>query len=261
MKPTILVLILVFCAKAASAQSLLEKQLFDLVNRERERAGVSKLEWNDNLTRAALRHSQLLDKHQELSHQFAGELSLQERVGVTGARFNAVAENVAEAPEVAIAHQGLMESPGHRANILNGDYNAVGISIVQDGQQLYVTQDFAHILPSYNEQQFRDALVTSVNKARRARGLRPMDVINDAQLRRAACAQDMNTDKMIQRLPGAASLVVFSLSEPGTLPDDLRNTAADKTLERMNIGVCLQTGGKTGFSKFWVVAAFYRSAE
>jgi hypothetical protein len=61
---------------------------------------------------------------------------------------------------------------------------------------------------------------------------------------------------MIQNLPGAARLFVFSLSEPGALPDDLRKAAADAALERMNIGVCLQTGGKTGFSKFWVVMAF-----
>ena len=261
MKPSILALILILCAPVVRAQSPAEKQLFDLVNRERERAGVSKLEWNDNLARAALRHSQLLDEHQELSHQFAGEPSLQERVGVTSARFNSVAENVAEAPEVAVAHKSLMESPGHRANILNPDYNAIGISIVQRGEELYVTQDFAHILVSYTEKQFRDAVVTGFNKARRARGLRPVDVTSDAQLRNAACAQDMNTDKMIQGLPGAARLLVFSLSEPGTLPDDLRKAAADKTLERMNIGVCLLTGGRNGFSKFWVVAAFYRTEE
>jgi hypothetical protein len=276
MKPTILAIILLFCATASSAQSALEKQLFDLVNREREKAGVSKLEWNDNLARAALRHSQLLDEHQELSHQFAREPSLQERVGVTGTRFNAVAENVAQAQEadgarrilmrypaeeVENAHKGLMESPGHRANILSPAYNAIGISIVQDGQQLYVTQDFAHIMPSYNEQQIRDALVTGFNKARRTRGLGPINVMIDAQLRKAACAQDMNTDRMIQGLPGAGSLLVFSMSEPGALPESLRKTAADKTLERMNIGVCLQTGGQTGFSKFWVVAAFYRSVD
>jgi hypothetical protein len=37
----------------------------------------------------------------------------------------------------------------------------------------------------------------------------------------------------------------------------LKKFTADKAVERMNIGVCLQTGGKTGFSKFWVVAAFF----
>ena len=71
----------------------------------------------------------------------------------------------------------------------------------------------------------------------------------------------MHTDKVIQNLPGASGLLVFSLSEPGSLPDDMRKYTSDKTLQRMNIGVCLQTGGATGFSKFWVVAAFYGPAD
>jgi hypothetical protein len=232
--------------------------MFDLVNRERVKAGLNKLEWNDRLATAALDHSRLLAEHQDLSHQFPGEAPLQERVGATGLRFNSVAENVAEAPDVETAHQGLMHSPGHRANILHQEYNALGISIVEHGHQLFVTQDFGHTLVSYTEKQFRDAVVTGFNQTRRTHSLRPVDVIVDPRLRKSACAQDMNTDKIIQGLPGAASLVVFSLSEPGTLPEDLRKLAVDKTVERMNIGVCLQTGGKNGFSKFWVVTAFFR---
>jgi hypothetical protein len=248
--------ILAVCARAVPTQR--EQQLFDLVNRERVKAGLNKLEWSDRLAAAAQDHSRLLMEHQDLSHQFDGEPSLQERVGATGLRFNSVAENVAEAPDVEAAHQGLMHSPGHLANILHQEYNALGISIVAHGQQLFVTQDFAHTLVSYTEKQFRDAVVTGFNQARRAHSLRPVDVIIDPRLRRSACVQDMNTDKMIQGMPGAASLLVFSLSEPGTMSEDMRKLAADRTLERMNIGVCLQTGGKNGFSKFWVVAAFFR---
>jgi hypothetical protein len=169
-----------------------------------------------------------------------------------------VAENVAAAPAVAVAHKGLMESPGHRANILHQDYNAIGIAIVERDRELFVTQDFAHTLVSYSEKQFRDAVVAGFNRARRARGLAPVNVVTDPRLRRSACAQDLHTDKMILDMPGATGLLVFSLSEPGALPDDLRKFAADKTVERLSIGVCLQTGGKNGFSKFWVVAAFYR---
>jgi uncharacterized protein YkwD len=239
----------------------MEKQLFDLVNREREKAGVSRLEWSNKLAEAALAHSKLLNEHQDLSHQFAGEPSLQERVGFTGLRFNSVAENVAEAPEVQVAHEGLMHSPGHRANILNRDYNAIGISIVRHGSQLFVTQDFAHVLASYTEKQFQDEMVSSINRARRTGKLPPLDIVNDRRLHKAACNQDMNTDKMIQGLPGATRLVVFSQSEPGSFPSDLRKAISDSKLHRMNVGVCLQSGGKNGFSHFWVVAAFYPEAE
>ena len=250
-----------FMPVTARGQSSMEKQLFDLVNREREKAGANRLEWNDRLAQAALKHSRLLDEHQDLSHQFAGEPLLQQRLGATGARFNSVAENVAEGPDIMTAHKALMKSPGHRSNILNPEYNAVGISIVTHGSQLFITQDFARMLVSYSEKDFREAVVTHFNKARRARHLRPVDVVTDSRLRKAACAQDMNTSQMLQGLPGTARLLVFAASDPATLSDDMRTAAADTTLDRMNIGVCLQTGGKNGFSRFWVVAAFYRTAN
>src|SRR5579864_1536040 len=257
MKSAIVVLIMILCG-TARAQSPPEKHLFDLVNHEREKAGLNKLEWSDRLAQAALAHSKLLAENRDLSHQFSGEPNLQERIGATKLRFNAVAENVAAAPDVDTAHTALMKSPGHRANILHQDYNAIGISIVERDHELFITQDFAHTLASYTEKQFRESLIANFNQARRARKMPPVDVISDPHLRRAACSQDMHTDKMIQNMPGVSGLLVFSLSEPGALPDDMRKYASDKTLHRMNIAVCLQTGGSTGFSRFWVVAAFYR---
>ena len=242
---------------AHAGPSQREQQLLNLVNHEREKERLPKLEWSDRLAQAALAHSKLLAENRDLSHQFSGEPILQERIGTTGLRFNAVAENVAAAPDIDTAHAALMKSPGHRANILHQDYNAIGISIVERDHELYVTQDFAHTLVSYTEKQFSDAIVSGFNKARRTRGLRPVDIIIDSRLKRAACAQDMNTNALIQNLPRATGLLVFSQSEIGALPDDLKKFTADRAVERMNIGVCLQTGGKTGFSKFWVVTAFF----
>jgi len=261
MKVFVTAFLLIVLGSVARAQSPAEKRLFDLVNHERQKAGLSRFEWNDKLAQAALAHSKLLDEHQELSHQFAGEPLLQERVGATGLRFNSVAENVAEAPEVVTAHTSLMHSPGHRANILNPDYSAIGIAIVQDGGELFVTEDFAHVLASYTEKQFQDAVVSSITRARRAAKLPPLDVIADARLHKAACNQEMNTDKMIQGLPGATKLLVFSQSEPGALSADLRQAVADRTMTRMNIGVCLESAGKNGFSHFWVVTAFYPDVQ
>src|SRR5579859_287137 len=103
MRPAIVLFTLIFCGATALAQSQREQQLFDLVNHEREKAGLNKLEWSDSLAQAALAHSRLLAEHQDLSHQFPGEPLLQERVGYTRLRFNSVAENVAAAPDVDTA--------------------------------------------------------------------------------------------------------------------------------------------------------------
>ena len=45
---------------AHAGPSQREQQLFDLVNHEREKAGLNKLEWSDRLAQAALAHSKLL---------------------------------------------------------------------------------------------------------------------------------------------------------------------------------------------------------
>ena len=255
MKSTTAVFLLILCCVGARAQSDLEKKLFDLVNQERARARAGKLEWNEKLAQAALEHSKLLEQHQALSHRFAGEPTLPERVGATGARVNAVAENVAEAPDVFTIHAGLMGSPGHRENILNEKYNAVGISIVEHGSQLFVTQDFGHIV-SYNEKDFQDTVVSVFAQMRKANRLRRVDVVADAQLRKVACAKDMNTKRVIQTLPGSVLAVVFSASDAASVREPLREAASDQSIERMNIGVCMESAAN-GFTRFWVVAAFY----
>jgi uncharacterized protein YkwD len=65
-----------------------------------------------------------------------------EKVGVD---YQVIGENLAYAPTLALAHNGLMNSPGHRANILSSDYQKIGIG-VQDGgvYGLMITQVFSN---------------------------------------------------------------------------------------------------------------------
>jgi uncharacterized protein YkwD len=58
-------------------------------------------------------------------------------------RFRTAGENLALAPSLQIAHTGLMNSPGHRANILRPQFGRVGIGILDGGRRgLMVTQNF-----------------------------------------------------------------------------------------------------------------------
>jgi uncharacterized protein YkwD len=52
-------------------------------------------------------------------------------------------ENLALAPTLTIAHEGLMNSPGHRANILQKKFGRVGIGVMEGGfHRLMITQNF-----------------------------------------------------------------------------------------------------------------------
>ncbi len=234
-----------------------EQQLLKLLNMERENAGVPDLRWDAKLAQAALAHSLQLADHATLSHQFAGEPELDRRVGATGARFNSVAENVALADTVELAHWALMNSPGHRANIMNPKYNSVGIGVEQRNGSLYVTQDFARVIPAYSEAQFRDAVVAAFNRLRQAHRSGPIDSHPDPRLDQEACSWKPDPGQILQGMPGATRAAVFSATQPDELPAPMDRAAADLNVRRMNIGVCFQQDANDGFAKFWVVAAFY----
>jgi uncharacterized protein YkwD len=238
-----------------------QKKFLELVNREREAMGLPKFQWEPHLAESALAHARLLARNEELSHQFPGEADLTTRVAVTGLRFNAAAENVAYAPTIETAHSGLMKSPHHRENILNPDYNAIGIIILPGSGELYVAQNFAHVLPVYSESQFRDEVIAAFNRLRKAQRMRSLEAQSDTGLRAAACSGEPNPEVIIRRLPGATDLVAFTASSPEKLPVSLKKTAGDPKLQRMSIGVCFKPRKEHGFASFWVVAAFYGVAE
>jgi uncharacterized protein YkwD len=67
-----------------------------------------------------------------------------DRLARAGIAYAASGENLAYAPSVELAHQGLMASPGHRANMLEPAYSRVGIGVQNAG--LYgrmFTEEFA----------------------------------------------------------------------------------------------------------------------
>src|SRR5262249_47607715 len=175
-----------------------EQQLFELINAARQRGGLEKLEWDPRLATAAQAHADQLADHRELSHMFPGEAPLQHRLGATGERFDAIAENVAEADNVADAHLGLMNSTGHRSNILAKKYNAVGIAVVEVKGRVYVTEDFAHVVPAYSPQQFREEVVEAFNRARKVHHFVPIDTRPDPRLDDQACAGRLEPEGVLQ---------------------------------------------------------------
>jgi len=110
-----------------------ERALFDAANRERAAQGLAALRWDEALATAAREHAVLMAERNALSHQFGGEAALQDRARVAGARFTEVAENVAEGPSAEAIHTGWMNSPHHRANLLDPELTAMGIAVVKGG--------------------------------------------------------------------------------------------------------------------------------
>lgn len=120
-----------------------EMQMLNLVNQERQQAGVPPLKLNIELTKVARIKSQDMIDLNYFSHTspvYGSPFDMMEHYGIL---FTAAGENLARHPSVASAHQGLMNSEGHRKNILSTVFTEIGIGIVRDSRgQYFVTQMF-----------------------------------------------------------------------------------------------------------------------
>lgn len=90
-------------------------------------------------------HAQAMAQRGLVSHTLPGEPSLAGRATKLGARFSWISENIVQSTSAAGAHQQFMNSPNHRANILDPDMDSVGIGIAERHGQLFVVEDFAKI--------------------------------------------------------------------------------------------------------------------
>jgi uncharacterized protein YkwD/uncharacterized membrane protein required for colicin V production len=121
----------------------LETQMLSLVNQARAKAGIGPLVADPELTAVARQHSADMFVRGYFSHATPDKLSPFDRMHNAGVGFQSAGENIALAPSLTMAHTGLMNSPGHRANILQTRFHRVGIGIMDGGRHgIMVTQDF-----------------------------------------------------------------------------------------------------------------------
>jgi uncharacterized protein YkwD len=121
----------------------LEAQMLVLINNERAKAGLKPLAPDPELTEVARRHSADMFKRGYFAHNTPEGITPFDRIQEAGIRFRVAGENLALAPSLEIAHTGLMNSPGHRANILRPEFGRVGIGIMDGGWRgLMVSQEF-----------------------------------------------------------------------------------------------------------------------
>jgi len=139
--------------------STYEQYLLELINAERAKVGAQPLAFDGDLNEATEGHSQWMIGTDTFSHTGSGGSSAGQRMTAAGYAFTgswAWGENIAWATtrsptgfqdEVLLLHTNLMNSSGHRANILNDTYREVGLGFeVGDyggRESAFLTEDFA----------------------------------------------------------------------------------------------------------------------
>lgn len=110
-----------------------EYRMLEMVNKERASKGLKALKMDMKLQEVARAHSRDMFIRGFFAHVNPDGKDPFSRMQDAGIVFTVAGENLALAPNVDLAHQGLMNSPGHRANILTVEFGLVGIGCVDGG--------------------------------------------------------------------------------------------------------------------------------
>jgi uncharacterized protein YkwD len=127
-----------------------EYQLFDLTNASRENHDLPILTWDDHVRETAREHSMDMAENQYFDHTNLQGQSPFDRMKEDNIRFITAGENLAYGQFSSIfAHEGLMNSLGHRKNILQESYEYLGVGVAFNNEsQPYYTENFYSDFPS-----------------------------------------------------------------------------------------------------------------
>ena len=121
-----------------------EAEMLRLVNAERAAIGLDPVELDPALAAVGRAHSEEMFRLGYFAHVSPVTGEPGDRLDDAGVRYLASGENLAYAPTVAVAHRGLMNSPGHRANILNPTFTRLGVGVIRsENRGLMISQEFA----------------------------------------------------------------------------------------------------------------------
>jgi uncharacterized protein YkwD len=115
------------------SDAVAEQQLFDLVNGERTQRGLGTLVWDERLRPIARSHSEEMFRLKYFSHESPVAGSPFDRLKAAQIAYSRAGENLAYAQSVSVAHRALMDSPGHRENILRPEFTRLGIGVINAG--------------------------------------------------------------------------------------------------------------------------------
>jgi uncharacterized protein YkwD len=237
---------------AATAEATIAR----LVNADRARAGLPALAPDPRLVQVARAHSADMQAHGFVGHVSPSTGSAADRLRKAGVDAQLIMENVARAYSPSEAQRGLMESPGHRANILNREATHLGVGVVAvDGvggvKELLVTQVFIRP-PDKLTPTSKDELRRRIDELRRDKGLKPLgadpalDQVSQATAddiargrlpaERAGEPMDRALGKLAGRYRSVRS-VVASAAGPSQVLGGLQKAVLDPTATTLGIGL------------------------
>ena len=206
-----------------------EERMLVLVNKDRADHGLASLALDTRVTKIARLHSDEMLETGNVAHVSPRTGSAGDRVKAGGVRTAVILENVARAYGVAEAEQGLMNSPGHRANLLSTDVSHVGIGItlgkdVAGRRELLVTQVFIHIPQPIKQDAVRAQVAAKIQSIKAMTSSSELRQV--AQTFASELARGVTTDEASKRASKSLDTAARGFSRVSTLVTAVANVKA-----------------------------------
>jgi hypothetical protein len=246
---------------AADSNSAAESELISLTNQDRTSESVTPLAANDLLAQAARGHLERMMREKTLSHQFPGEPGVAERIAATHLRFQASGENVAFFTDwrnakrnAAEANNILMHSAPHRQNILKRDYNAIGVAMASDGEDVWVVEDFARAFASSSLSDVKQQVEAAIKKARASSSLPALTFRHAPSLESYACRNEVTPSAVLRAFPNAHSVDIYTTWDTDALSAGASKRIASPQSASVALAACPVSDGNGSYR---VVVLFF----
>jgi hypothetical protein len=224
-----------------------QRILLDDANRDRGAQHRPPLTLDPALNAAAQRHADLMASQNNLSHDLPGEPGLAERAAAAGAHFSSIAENIAESDALFRIHESWMHSAPHNANLMNPDFNHVGIGIARRGSHIFAVEDFATAVAA---ESFSD-VERRIDDMLAIRNIRPQD---DPGAARQFCATPQGSGQWPQPMP--KMVMRFASPDLAKLGPILDAKIGQQKFSSAAVGACADRNSQ-GFTRYSVAILFY----
>jgi uncharacterized protein YkwD len=110
-----------------------EAQMLNDLNKERTSRGLAALKVDARYVKVGRDYARDMWTRRYFSHYSPEGHAVTDRFDAAGIDYSVAGENLALAPTEETAHTGLMNSEGHKANILEPEFKTVGIGVIDNG--------------------------------------------------------------------------------------------------------------------------------
>jgi hypothetical protein len=238
-------LILAQTTPQVEQQATIQPQAWRLVvlaNAARDEQGIRPLKWDAALAEAARQHCLRMAAEGPISHRYGDEPSVGGRAAQAGAHFSLIEENVAIGPSPAAIHEGWMNSPEHKQNLLNPEVDRVGVAVVTARGVLYAVADYERAVQVLTLSQVEARIAGLIHEY-------GINVRPDAKTARAACAMDHGWPPADSG-PEPLFVMRWQDSDLSHLPPSLEKKLKSSEYRSASVGNCPAQGVEGSFTLY-----------